>query len=232
MDMSTMFGGGSDNKILNRFFRKVDSVVWDLMTGKLGIKTGEGILTLDGEGDDAQVSMNLFDNFGVSLPAFAQNTPIDAIKSNDLIFGEKKILGWVVKVPTGESKTFILLKPDGTRGEWRPPKVQSIGLDLNGAMVLRSLINTLPEGGLSNMQNMLMPMLMMGGDAEGLDGILPALLFTQMNNGGKADASNPMGNMLQTMMMMKMMGGMSKPSGSVGGKVFSGGGAGKGEFWK
>jgi hypothetical protein len=203
------------SKMVDKFFRRVDNSVWDLMTGRVGIKTADGIATLDGEGDEAQVAVNMFDDFGVPLPAFAQNTPVEQIKNGDLIFNEGKVRGWVIKCPDEGNVAFKLLKPNGDRGEWRPLKVQTMGLDLNGAMVLRSLINTLPDGGLGNMQGMLMPMLLMGGfgDGEGEGGfgdmekMLPLMLMSQCGMGGMGgDAANPMASMMPMMLMMKMMG--------------------------
>jgi len=171
------------------------------------------------------LAVNLFDDFGVPLPAFAQNTPVDQIKQGDLIYNARKVMGWVVQCPAEGNVAFKLLKPDGTRGEWRPPKVASLGLDLSGAMVLRSLMNTLPDGGLGSMQNMLLP-LMMFGDGDGLgdmENMLPLLLMSQCNLGGvSGEGANPMGNMFPMMMMMKMMGrgGSGGGSGDGGGGFF------------
>lgn len=200
-------------RIMNKYFRRVDDVVWDLQTGKVGVNIEDGIATLEGEGDDAEVVVNIFDNFGIPIPAFAQNTPVDQINKGDLIYNTKKgskEKGWVIETPAKDGKIFKLLKTDGTRGEWRPPKQKSLGLDLSGAMVLRSLVNTLPEGGFGNMQNLLMPMLMGGmGDFDDLEEMLPMMLMSQTGGfGGESGGSGDMSSMMQNMMMMKMMGGM------------------------
>jgi hypothetical protein len=198
--------GNVGEKMLNKMFRKVDDAVWDLMTGRVGISTNDGIATLEGEGDDAQVTVNVFDDFGMPIPAFAQNTPVDQIKQGDLIYNARKVMGWVIEVPEEGKVTFKLLKPDGTRGEWRPPKTNSIGIDINGAMVLRSLLNTVPGGDLGGLQGMLMPMLLMNdGDLGGMDmeKMLPLMLMGQMGTaGGGAAGGN---NMMQAMMMMQML---------------------------
>lgn len=193
-------------KMIDKLFRKVDDCVWDLMTGKIGVKVADNIVMLEGEGDDAQIVENPFAEFSCPLPAFAQNTPVDQIKIGDLIYSAKKVMGWVVKVPdtTKGEKAFRLLKPDGTRGEWRPPKVQSLGLDVGGAMVLRSLINTVPGGNLEGLQGTLLPLMMMGGNSFGdMESMLPLLLMSQ--NGALGG-----NNMLQTMLLMKMMDKSSK----------------------
>lgn len=210
-------------KLVNRFFRRVENVVWDLMTGKVGVLNSEDeIAMLDGEGDRAEIVLNPFASLSVPIPAFAQAIPSGDIKSGDLIYDNKKVLGWIIGVPASpgkgkkETTTFKLLKPNGSRGEWRPAKIQSMGLDLSGAMVLRSLGNML-GGSLGGFQNSLLPMLMMGGgDFGDMENMLPLLLMSQMNlMGGGPSAPGVaaagglgMGNMLQTMMMMKMMGGM------------------------
>lgn len=208
---------GFDNigeKLVNRFFRKVEGVLWDLTNGKIGVQTGDDeIATLEGDGDAAQVTLNPFAQFGVPLPAFAQSVPVSEIRSGDLIYNAKRVLGWVIGVPNldgpgKKTRTFKLLKPDGTRGEWSPAKITTMGLDISGAMVLRSLANMLPGGGLGGLQGMLMPMLMMGGDFGDMDQMLPMLLMSQMGvMGGGAAGGNQMGGMLGMMMMMKMMGG-------------------------
>lgn len=208
-----MFSENFGKKMIDRFFRRIDDCLWDLMTGKIGVKTPEGdIAVLEGEGDEAQIVVNPFSEFGVPLPAFAQNTPVDQIKKGDLIYSAKKVMGWVVGVPdlANGGKAFKLLKPDGTRGEWRPPKVQSLGLDVSGAMVLRSLLNTLPGGDLGGLQGSLLPMMMMGGGVEDMEDMLPLMLMSQAGSVGGGN------NMLQTMMLMKMMGGKkgSKSSGN------------------
>lgn len=194
-------------KMMSRMFRRVDNAVWDMMTGKIGIHTDDGIATIEGVGDDAQIAINIVENFGMPLPAFAQSTPVDAIKEGDFIYTASKPLGWIVEK---KEKSFRILKPDGTRTSWTPPKVSMIGFDLGagGPLVLRSLFNTLPggESGLAGLQNNLMPLLMMSDNID-LEGMMPMILMSQMNGG----TSGGMGNMMQTMMMMSMMKGDNNP---------------------
>jgi hypothetical protein len=204
------------NKLMDRFFRRVDGVVWDLMSGRIGVKNNDGIVTIEGSGDDAQVVVNLFDQFGLEVPAFAQSTPVASVAVGDLIYGQKGVLGWVIDKT---DKAFTLLKPDGTRSHWSPPKVQMFGLD-GGVMVLRSLINMLPggTGGLGQMQSLLMPMLMMGDGAIDLDSMMPMLLMSQIGTGdGTVAAGGNMGNMMQMMLMMQMF---KKGGGTSGGNNF------------
>ena len=211
------------DKFMSRLFRKAEGVVWDLMSGKIGVQTKEGIATLDGAGDDAQITINVMDQFGLEIPAFAQSTPVEGVKAGDIIyFGATDRPGWVIEKKEGDGKaiSFVLMKADGTRSTWKPPKVSMLGLD-SGVMVLRSLLSMLPGGnsGLAGMQGMLMPMLMMGGDID-LEKMMPLMLMGQMGaapaTDGTAPAANPMAQMMPMMLMMSMMKGGNSPFG--GGK--------------
>lgn len=246
MQNNFMQSMGAD-KYMNRLFRKAEGVVWDLMTGRVGIRTNDdSIATMTGEGDDATIEINLMDQFGMSIPAFAQSTPIASVNIGDVIFfGNSEKPGWVVEKrygvkPTGSStktsrsaKTagvlddsstidtnnvqFTLMKVDGQRTTWKPPKVTMLGMGDTGVMVLRSLLTMLPGGnaGLQGMQGMLMPMMMMGGDSGfDLEKMMPLMLMGQMNaapvqnpDGTVTAAPNPMANMMPMMMMMQMMKG-------------------------
>ena len=205
MDMSNMFG----KAFMNRMFRQVNDVVWDMMSGKMGVSTKEGIMTLDdSDTENPCVSLNMFDAFGMGVPAFAQNTPIDQVKAGDLLVGSKEIIGWVVTVNDG-GKSFQMLKPSGTISKWVPPKVQMLGFD-SGVMVVRSLLNLLPTGtgGLSQMQNMLQMIMFMGDGEVNFEKIMPMMLMSQMTApAGGSDAANPMTQMMPMMMFMNMMKG-------------------------
>lgn len=213
MNMNNLQLPGAD-KLINRMFRKVDNVVWDLMSGKLGVRTKDGIVTVDGEGDDAQPVVNLLDNFGVAVPAFAQGTAIDQVKVGDLIYTSGEQPGWVVKA---NDKSFRILRANGTTTTWTPPKVQMLGINTGDVMVVRSLLNMLPGGnaGLAGMQGMLMPMMLMGDGEIDMDKIMPMMLMSQMGGfgGGDPAAGNAgAANMMQMMLMMQMFKGDSKNS--------------------
>lgn len=223
-EMAQMF---NSSRLMERFFKPVKNVVWDLSSGRIGIATKDGITTIEGEGEDAQVVVNMFDQFGIAIPAFAQNTPVSAVQLGDLIYGASDVTGWVVKI---NEKSFEILKANGTRTRWQAPKVQMMGLEgVNGVMVLRSLANMLPGGqsGLQGIQGMLMPMMMMSDGDIDMESIMPMLLMSQMGTSATDAEGNPnpaagmnMGNMMPMMMMMNMMkkGGSSSSSDFFGGK--------------
>lgn len=207
MDMSNMFG----KAFMNRMFRQVNDVVWDMMTGKMGVSTKEGIMTLDdSDADNPCVSLNMFDAFGMGVPAFAQNTPVDQVKAGDLLVGPKEIIGWVVSV-NDDGKSFQLLKPTGTVSKWVPPKVQMLGFD-SGVMVVRSLLNLLPTGtgGLGQMQQWLQMMMFMGNGDINFEKVMPMMLMTQMSAPAGTDpaaSTNPMAQMMPMLMFANMMKG-------------------------
>lgn len=209
------FNGTTGNKLLDRMFRKADGVVWDLMTGKIGIQTDDGIASLEGEGDDARVNQNLFDDFGIPLPAFAQQVPVGDVKIGDIIYrNNRNNVAWVI-VKDEVKNTFKLMKPSGETTGWTPPKVQMLGFD-SGVMVLRSLVSMLPGGqaDVGQMQSMLMPLMLMGdsdifgggkGNSGGgmMDKMMPFMLMQMMNGNS---SGNSMSTMMPMMMMMKMFG--------------------------
>lgn len=203
------------SKFLDKFFKQVDGVCWDLLSGKIGFQSSDGIITLEmgelsddkNEAPDAQVSINMFDDWGMPIPAYAQGTSVDSIILGDMIYSSQSgnILGWVVKK---SDKSFKLMKKDGTVSSWTPPKTSVLNFD-SGVMVIRSLMNMLPggESGLGQMQSSLLPLMMMGGDGEELKSMMPLLLMSQVGTLGTGGSPNMMNNMVQMMMMQKMMGG-------------------------
>lgn len=223
------------NKLIDRLFRKADDVVWDLMSGHTGIRTRDGIVTLEiTETDDGsgvkekvfQTLINPIDGMGMGVPAFAQQTALDSVKEGDLIITGQGNRGWVTKI---NKASVSIIRADGTHSTFTPPKTQILDFG-TGVMVVRSLLNTLPNGqaGLGNISSMLMPLMMMGGGDGDIEKMLPMLLMMNgagATSGAPDQANNPFGamggggmaQMMQTMMMMKMMGGK--------GNMFSGFGA-------
>jgi len=204
-------------KMFDRMFKQVDNMVWDLMTGSIGMKTDAGIWTLqlgevkDDKALNPEVSLNTLDMGCMPIPAFAQSTPSDQIKLGDLIYSTSgNALGWVV---AKNAKSFRLLKQDGTQSTWTPPKVKVLGMD-TGVLVLRNLMNLLPSGqeGFGNLQGMLLPLMMTGMlDTEGENGgelkdMLPMMLMMQGvgGNGIGQGNSQGMGMMMQALVMQKL----------------------------
>ena len=211
----THFNVFNNNVFANRFFRKVDNLCWDLMTGKIGFLNDEGsIVSIDlgtvsednKSAPDAQVTINPIAEFGMNVPAFAQSTSIADIKLGDLIVanGSDKMLGWVVKI---KDKKFTLMRPSGTSGDWTAPKVQMLGFD-SGVLVIRQMLNMMPNGASSmqNFQSQMLPILMMSGNSDmDIEAMMPMMLLMQTGMIGNPNDSSGIGNMMQTMLLMQML---------------------------
>lgn len=245
---STMMGG---DKIMNRMFRKADGVVWDMMSGKVGVSTKDGIATFSGQGDDAEIEINMFDQFGMEIPAFAQSTPVSSVAVGDLIyFGSTEKPGWVIDIkygvkPTGsttasksrskaaaaapvseEDKSnvqFVLMKTDGQRTTWKAPKVKMLGMGADGVMVIRSLLTMLPGGqaALGGMQNNLMMMMQMSAMSGDEGGFDMEAMIPMMLMGQMTGGDNGGGNNFMQAMLMAQM----MKGGGFGGKKSGGNGS-------
>lgn len=208
------------SKFINRMFRKIGDLVWDLSSGKLGIRSAQGIFTLDTSGDAPQVVVNPFDAFGFDIPAYALATKIEDIQVGDIVVGDTKILGFVVD-KTAASLT--LLDQGGMKKNYTPPKVAVLDVGSN-VLVVKNLFNLVGGEGLAGLQGNLMPLLMLGGDLD-LDGILPFLLFSQTSGNSQAGLGallplllmkqGGLGGDLDPMLLMAMSGGFG--GGAAGG---------------
>lgn len=223
------------NRMMDRLFRRVDNVAWDLMTGRVAVATKDGLVGLemtevdDGAGNKEttfQTVENPFTDMSMPIPAFAQQTALDAVKQGDLIV-KGNVTGWVTKINKASVK---IIKPDGTHTEFTPPKTAILDFG-SGLMVVRSLFNMMPGGqsGVNNLQGMLMPMMMTGMlDGDTADHMIPMMLMMSgalSTSGNPADAAtaNPMMGNMQNMMMPMMMASMMKKSGGGSPFNFSGG---------
>lgn len=230
LNLGKIGAGGALNNIADRFFRKVDNMVWDITTGKLGIMTDTGIATLDlgtlnaeGEAENPSVSINALTEFGFALPAYALSVSVAEINVGDVIYNgsKQKILGWVT---AKKDNRFELLKEDGTSGRWTPPAVKILGFD-TGVLVVRSLMNMLGgTSGVDNLNGNIMQLVFMsqmmgnGLDDDRLGNILPFLLMGQLKIGGfDATTGGGMSQMLPMLMMGQMFGGGKSSGGKTNG---------------
>lgn len=258
-----MFNNNSANgfsqKFLNRMFRKIDGLKWDLQGGGVGVVTQDGsIATLISvhnpaveavpaadngttgsaaiaavaASTDYNISVNPFEAFGISIPAFATQVPFAAIKEGDLIVGDRDILGWVVG-KTGAALKLLDFK--GMRKTYQPPKVAILGQD--GALVVQSLSGLFGgDAGVGGFAGQILPLLALtgGSDDSTLESILPLMLFSQMQTtnpaaaataatvgGNTAIAASPMAS-LMPMLLMSKLGGKKKSGGSKKDGLFGG----------
>jgi hypothetical protein len=196
------------NKILNRMFRKIEGLVWDLQSNQVGIQDKDGIHTLvitpASEGQEASygVSINPFDTFGFAIPAFAQNTPLNQIEVGDIIIGSTEALGWVIDV---RNSSLLLRDKNGMTKNYTPPKTAIMGVE--GALVVKSLTGLFGNNGAAGLQNSLLPLLMLqdGGNGLGdIEDLLPMILLGQQQAGDNANAA---ANFLPTLLMTKALKG-------------------------
>lgn len=205
------------SKFLNRMFRRIGGVVWEMTTGSQGLKIGDEIYTLsitpgtpavlDAAGavvtpateTEFQTSVNPFGDLGMALPAFATQVPFEQVGLGDLVVGAQKVLGWVVGKTASALK---VVEPNGTCKTIVPPKVAILGSE--GVLVVQNLFSlTGGAAGAGGFANSLLPLLMLGGGDDKLEKMLPLLLMQSAGGGAAA----PTGG-LNPMLMMAMMGGL------------------------
>lgn len=204
-----MFGNNMQEAMMNRMFRRVDGLCWDMTTGKMAVQTQEGLVTASIDEDDhekSQIEINLMSDFGMPIPAFAQGTKVQDIKVGDIVINNGGILGWVIKA---QDNQFKLLSISGQLNTWNPPKVTMMGFE-SGTLIVRSLLGVVGGSGVQNLQSLMMPMMMSGlmsGDEGGmLDRMMPMLLMSmQAGSAGVASDAAGMQSMMQTMLLMEML---------------------------
>jgi len=228
-------------KMMGYQMSTVENLLYDMSTGQIGVKNKDGITTISKVSvqvpvkktrsktvptttdvvettteDTFELTVNPFDMFSMSIPAFAIATPLDQVKIMDIVIDQNdKAVGWVTKI-TGASLRVI--KTDGTNSTFTPPKVQMMGMSAGGVKAVKQLFNM--EGGFAGVQSSMMPMMMManmmanmmGGDESSDEGgfadmMQMQLMMQMMNPGQSAGAVNPMASMMPMMMMANMMKG-------------------------
>lgn len=203
------------NKFMNRMFRRIGGLVWDVTSGGIGLKTENGIYSLKAvpvlaapavEGAPAgvasveySVTVNPFDDFGLAIPAFATQSSFEEVNSGDIIVGDQGIIGWVVGKTAA---AFKVMDHNGYSKTYTPPSVQILGTQ--GVLVVRNLFSlTGGAGGAGNFANSLLPLMMLGGDDSKLEKMIPLLLMSSAAPaaGGNAGAANPMASLLPLMLL-------------------------------
>ena len=212
------------NKMMDKLFRKADDVVWDLMSGKIGVMKDDSIITAEQDDDLGWItSENMFADFGTSIPAFATAMPLSSVSEGDMVMDSKGVAGWITQ--KGKS-TFKLLKANGQNTKWTPPKTM-----VNGNAQTVMVVKTIFGDSLTGMQGSLLPMMMMMEEEGTKEEALSSLFPLMMMQGGMIQTEGGNNNMMQTMLMMKAMKGggegMSKMLPMMmmqgGGNMFGGG---------
>lgn len=196
-------------KMMDRMFKKVDGVVYDMTTNSIGITKGDSIFTVTkNEEGEFELSENLMASLGAPVPAFAQAKPLDSVAELDMILSQDgQPFGWIVKV---NAKSLSVIKPNGTRTNVVPSKVNLLG---QGQTVM--VVSSMGTGGQMNpmmlmammgddtdMSEMLPLMMMQGGGQMDMNAMMPMLLMSKMGKGEGEGSSE----MMKMMMIQQMMG--------------------------
>lgn len=202
------------NIVQKNMFTKVNGVLWSMTTGKLGIKTKNGIAihnkteVIGDEQDVHSIEVDVFEDFSMAIPAFAQRKPLTSVVPGDIIVVSGKPKGFVTEVLADKGKLRIL-SLNGNESLHNPPKIKLMG-EISGVMVLQSLLSFFgnDQTKMGEFGNSLMPFLMMSGNDKenSLDKILPMMLYSSMT-GNSSGGGGFMNNMMQMMMMQSLIGG-------------------------
>ena len=196
-------------KYMNSLMRPVNDAVWDVTNGSLAIVgKNDSLYSLDTSSKEEGLYGILQNDFAfitMPIPAFAQSVPVETVKIEDFIYDGQKPMGWVVKISksannsSNNSLVFDVLRPSGTQSRWAPPKVQNAFTSGQTVQVLRtmtSMFGSNADNKMSEIQQMLPMMMMMGGNnANVMQQMLPMLMMT---------GNSKMDPMMMFMMMNQM----------------------------
>ena len=206
-------------KAMTNMFAPVDNVKYDLASGKTGIVTDGGLVTL---GSDGALDQNPMDFFSLELPAFAMLTPAKDIQRGDIIVSSGKAYGFILEpglkpAQRGRAKVNVTTDPEAetvTKGElqtinvqghvsrFRPKRVTMMGVS-DGLLVVRSFNNLFGQPGADqatqNPLQAMLPLMLMSksGNGNQMEKLLPLMMMGGM--GGQNMMSNPL-------MMMALLG--------------------------
>lgn len=181
----------------NQLFTQVENATWDLLTGKVGYRDGQSVVTIN----EKRITRNpVIGNALPPLPAFALPTNAAQIAVGDLVINGETIIGFIVEKK--ESGNFSTIDFNGRIGEWSAPE----GILFGDTKVVRSLTSML-GGETAGIQSMLMPFLLMGKDVSS---ILPILLMSKVGVPG-TEVKGFDTSMLMTMMAMQSLGQGFRP---------------------
>lgn len=179
------------SKLTDMMFRKVDNVVYDLMSGAIAIKKDSGLVSYNTKTEELET--NPIDNLGFTIPAFAILTPIAQVSEGDLIVSAKGAVGFVTLAVDGK---FEVVTTEGFATDYKPQTIKLFGQGAS-LQVVKSLFNF--GDNKDSAMNPLMLMALMG-DGKDMKSMLPFLLM-----GG----SGLSGGSMNPLMLMALMGDKS-----------------------
>lgn len=201
------------NKFMNRLFRRIHGLVWDLATGQIGFQTAQGVysLTTSTGADNAveyAVSVNVFDVATTPLPAFAMQTPFDEVEPKDVVVGDAGIIGWVIeKLP----KSLRVIDHNGQVKVYSPPQVNIAGGSAGGVLVVRNLFSLAGDSGTGGAIGQLIAALVASGQDAKVEKLLPLLLAGQAAAPAAGTTGAPAA--MDPMMLLALTGGLGGSGG-------------------
>lgn len=211
------------DKLMNRMFRKVENVVFDLTANSIGIRRGESIFTM---GEDGSLNENMFADMSAPIPAFAKSIKLADVKVGDLVIAQDgEPFGFITAVnpkslrvlkPTGtcstvvpskvnllgQGQTVMVVTPITTAGGIDPMMLMAMSDDSEDTSKMLMMMSMLQGGQTGEMNPMMMMAMMKGSDGEGSKDFMKMMMLQQMmGQGGQGDA-----NQMNPMMLMMLMG--------------------------
>ena len=197
-------------KMMDRMFKKVDGVVYDMTANSIGITKGDSVFTVgQTEGGDYELVENLLASLSAPIPAIARSVPLAQVKELDMILSQDgEPFGWVVKV---NAKSLSVIKPNGTKSSVVPAKVNLLG---QGQTVM--VVSSMGTGGQMDPMMMMammgddgdisdmLPFLMMQGGNMDMNAMMPLLMMSKMGK-GEGEGGSEMMKMMMLQQMMSVM---------------------------
>jgi hypothetical protein len=177
----------SSNSIRNSIFREVVGVVLDISSGKLGIKTTDGISTYTG----GRISTNPVTEMGFDIPAFAMRVPVTDLVEGDIIVNNEDTHFFQAHTDNG----YTIVTCNG--------EVRNIGgvtnmfFGENTVLAVKNMFGNLGSSKKNKGMNPMMMAMMMGSNSNSKFDMKTFAMMSMMG-GGKMDSN--------AMMMLMMMG--------------------------
>ena len=169
------------NNLKNMFFREINNVAIDMMTGSLGFVKDGNVNTFA----NGAVNVNPITDMAVTIPAFAMLTKITDLKQGDIVvFGDA--LGFFV---SSNEAQVVVVGANGNTVTITPTNNLLFG-GAGSVMAVRNMFGNMSSGDANGMNPMLAFALMGDGGEKG--DMLKTMMFMQMMGGGNMGGMNPL----------------------------------------
>ncbi len=174
------------NSMRDSFFQERKDIVLDIQSGKLGVKTLDGLVTATDDG----VSVNPITEMGLSVPAYAMRVAVKDLKAGDIIVTKNSAVFFKEASKAG----YLTVDTNGVFQE--VGSISNMFFGKNTVMAVKNMFGGSDGSGV----NPMMLAMMMGNDSDSGDGFdFKKLMLLQMMSG-----QGGMGEMNPMLMMMLM----------------------------